>query len=225
MANDLITIDLWCREKKGTYKVEIVDRQEDVPKSQEDEWTLVRFFMKPLTWKLHTDLIRAATIAKRVKSMGGKGKGTMVDEIDWSLYRQNKALLSIDSWNIVDEDGNKIPVSDDAIMSMHPDVLERLLDRYDSTVLVTKARERALMMKTFKYYQSVYGGSGNVEAPPEVVELSLMEKFHWTPQQIAEIPYRKIQELFIILNQRDNTQSQTQDAREFISSEKAKRKA
>ena len=224
MPRDLIAIDLWCREAKGSYKVDMVDRLEDLPEAQRDGYKMVRFWMKPLTWRIHTDLIRSATIHRKIKGMGGKGKGTTVDEVDWSLYRQNKALMVIDSWNITNDNGDKVPVSEDTIMDMHPNVLETLLDRYDAQVLMTKEREKTLIIKAFKYYQSVYGGAGTVEAPPEVVELSLMEKFSWTPQQIAEIPYRKIQELFILLNQRDRTQNQVEETRQFIATEQSKKK-
>jgi hypothetical protein len=35
-----------------------------------------------------------------------------------------------------------------------------------------------------------------------------MEKFGWTPNQIAEIPYTKIKELFMLMNQRRVAQEQ-----------------
>ena len=47
-----------------------------------------------------------------------------------------------------------------------------------------------------------------VEIPPEVVEIILMETFHWTPNQIDEIPYARVQQYFMILNQRRITQQQ-----------------
>jgi len=46
-------------------------------------------------------------------------------------------------------------------------------------------------------------GTGAVMAPPEIVELGLMEKFHWTPQEIDQIPVGKLQRLFVVMNQRD----------------------
>ncbi len=42
----------------------------------------------------------------------------------------------------------------------------------------------------------------NVPATREMIELSLMEEFHWTPKQISEIPYKKIQQIFLIRNQK-----------------------
>ena len=46
-------------------------------------------------------------------------------------------------------------------------------------------------------------GTGNVSTPLEIVEMTLMEKFGWTPMEIAQIPYKKIQEIFMVLNQRE----------------------
>ena len=223
-SSNLITIDLYCRENRGTYRVEVLDKLDKIPEEEAIKYKLVRFFMRPMTWKLHTDLIRSATFLKHIKSMGGKGKGRHVEEIDWSVYRQNKAILAIEAWNLVDDNGDKIEVDEEKILSMHPDVMERLIDKYDEVSLISKEKEKNLILKTFKYYQSVYGGSGSVEAPPEVVELSLMEKFNWTPQQISEIPYAKIQELFIILNQRDKTQSDSNNTKQFIATGEQKKK-
>lgn len=39
--------------------------------------------------------------------------------------------------------------------------------------------------------------------PPEMIELTLMERFHWTPMEIEDIPYKTLQRLFIVMNQRD----------------------
>ena len=56
-------------------------------------------------------------------------------------------------------------------------------------------------------------GSGQVLAPPELVELGLMEKFGWTPNEIAEIPYGKLQRLFIVMNQRDQSKEAALEAK------------
>ena len=37
----------------------------------------------------------------------------------------------------------------------------------------------------------------------ELVELSLIEKYHWLPQEIAQIPYKKLQMMFILRDQLD----------------------
>jgi len=62
------------------------------------------------------------------------------------------------------------------------------------------------MRSIHRYY--VAGDDEEVEIPPEVVEITLMENFHWTPNQIDEIPFVRIQEYFMILNQKRITLEQ-----------------
>lgn len=42
----------------------------------------------------------------------------------------------------------------------------------------------------------------NVPASKEIIEMFLIEQYHWTPKQINEIPYKKIQQIFLIINQK-----------------------
>lgn len=39
--------------------------------------------------------------------------------------------------------------------------------------------------------------------PPDLVELDLMEEFHWTPMEIDEIPLGRLQRISIARNQRE----------------------
>ena len=36
----------------------------------------------------------------------------------------------------------------------------------------------------------------------DIIEAELMEQYHWLPHEIAEIPYKKLQKLFIIKRQK-----------------------
>ena len=49
-------------------------------------------------------------------------------------------------------------------------------------------------------------GTGSVLAPPELVEVGLMERFHWTPDQIDKVPFGKLQRIFIVLQQKEISQ-------------------
>lgn len=60
-------------------------------------------------------------------------------------------------------------------------------------------------MQVHLYYN---GGKANAPAMRKITEVSLMEEFHWLPHEIARIPYKKIQEILIIKNQK-NSSSQT----------------
>jgi len=40
-----------------------------------------------------------------------------------------------------------------------------------------------------------------------VIENDLIEEYHWLPQDIAKIPYRKLQEFFIIRREKANARN------------------
>ena len=61
-------------------------------------------------------------------------------------------------------------------------------------------------MGIHSYYVSQAVGSGAVLAPPELVEVGLMERFHWTPEEIDRIPFGRLQKIFIVLQQKDVSQ-------------------
>jgi len=52
--------------------------------------------------------------------------------------------------------------------------------------------------------------------PHEVLELILMEKFGWTPQQIDKIPYLKVKQILDVMNIRAKVQSDHQRASEAL---------
>lgn len=58
------------------------------------------------------------------------------------------------------------------------------------------------MQQVYLYYK----GSANTPASRDIIELFLMEEFHWTPKQIAEIPYKNIQKIILIKNQKYEVQ-------------------
>jgi hypothetical protein len=124
--------------------------------------------------------------------------------------KEKKLIEGIIDWNIKDSNNNKIEVNKENIFSLPPMVGEKLLQEYDNKSYMSAEERKRLLLDTNKYYMSQNSGSGRVAAPTEVVELSLMEKFFWTPQEIDEIPYKKIQEMFLIMNQRESTQEQAQ---------------
>jgi len=57
--------------------------------------------------------------------------------------------------------------------------------------------------------------------PPELIEVDLMETFHWTPQQIDEIPMGRLQTIFATMEQR----SQSSGAASEMIRQKQERKA
>jgi len=63
------------------------------------------------------------------------------------------------------------------------------------------------------------GGTNDSGVKRELIESELMEKYHWLPQDIAKIPYKKIQKILLIGRQRmeeRQTKAETEKAkREF----------
>ena len=37
-----------------------------------------------------------------------------------------------------------------------------------------------------------------------MIELGFVEEFHWLPQDVAKIPYRKLQEFFLVRREKNN---------------------
>jgi hypothetical protein len=49
---------------------------------------------------------------------------------------------------------------------------------------------------------SFYMGSRKIVPAREIIEVNLMEEFHWTPQDIANIPYKTLQKINLVRNQK-----------------------
>ena len=62
---------------------------------------------------------------------------------------------------------------------------------------------------------SFYRGFSNVPASREIIEMSLMEAFHWTPKQISDMTYKSIQKIFLIRNQKNSVDKIENSRREL----------
>jgi hypothetical protein len=171
------------------------------PDKKDERYTLksIEFIMKPLTWGLYRELN---------KQCARKGN---LNDIDYLLMKEKKIVNGIMDWNIKDDKGNKIEISKENIFNLHPMIVETLANEYDERSYISKKERRDITLSINKYYLSAIAGTGQVSTPPEVVELSLMEKFNWAPNVIDEIPYKRIQELFLILNQREISSENAQN--------------
>lgn len=58
--------------------------------------------------------------------------------------------------------------------------------------------------------------------PNEVLELVLMEKFGWTPNQIAEITYAKMREILLVMETRYKVEEASSMAAEKMEEMKSK---
>ena len=60
-------------------------------------------------------------------------------------------------------------------------------------------------MEVHRYYMAQAQGNSQAEAPPELVEIGLMERFNWTPMEIDQIPFGRLQRIFVTMEQRENS--------------------
>ena len=54
--------------------------------------------------------------------------------------------------------------------------------------------------------------------------MDLIDEFHWTPQEISKIPYKKLQILFLTRKHKNNAIESKRSLEEFKNKEKLKRK-
>lgn len=66
-------------------------------------------------------------------------------------------------------------------------------------------------MGVHRYYDAQVHGRTGVEAPPEIIEIGLMERFHWTPMEIDQIPLGRMQRIFVAMEQMEQSKSDLQE--------------
>jgi len=182
-------------------KGKIIKVFSELPEKINEKYALksIEFKMHPLTWGFYRDLN---------KKCARKGN---LNDIDYLLMKEKKIVEGIVDWDIKDEKGNKVEINKENIFNLHPMIVETLSNEYDELSYVSKKERKDVTLSINKYYLSAVAGAGQVATPLEVVELSLMEKFNWTPNIIDEMPYKKIQELFLIMNQREISSENAQN--------------
>jgi hypothetical protein len=64
-----------------------------------------------------------------------------------------------------------------------------------------------------------YRGKGKCTSAVKraIIEADLIEAFHWTPNQIKEIPYRDLQMFYMIVRQKGETKNQMRALQEYES--------
>jgi hypothetical protein len=64
-------------------------------------------------------------------------------------------------------------------------------------------------------------GKGSSATTRAIIENDLIEEFHWLPQDVAKIPYRKLQEFFLIRREKRHARvvkSNLQDLKQQVDS-------
>ena len=129
-----VKIELYI--KKGTSgRIRVETDLKDFPEAERAKFEKATFALRPLTWKQHNDLQRAATVNR------GPGMGS---ELDWISYKEKKLCMVLVSWDAKDADGKPVPVTDDRIYKLNPQVAESLLQEFDrATILGEEERKNS----------------------------------------------------------------------------------
>ena len=213
MDNQKIKIWIRCRGRS----IKVVDSLFRLPEDQRAEYQPVVFTMRPLTWGANNDLIRRAKITKKVR-------GVVISDVDQYQYRAEKFLWALVDWDYKDAHGQPVPVTEANINLLHEAVVEQVLKLYDRLNYLSDDEKRQINLEISNYIQSQNSGQKNVAAPSGMTELSLIERFHWTPEQINQIGMRHLQTLFTVMNQKDLSLEVAQEQAQEKQQQKEKRK-
>jgi len=126
-----IAVEIYYKQSaNGT--VHIKADSVEIPEKDKDVWKKASFTLKPLTWKQHNDIQRAATVNR------GPGMGS---DLDWVLYKERKLVTVLKSWDAKDASDKPIPVNQENIFRLCPQIAEALLNEFDkATVLGEEER-------------------------------------------------------------------------------------
>jgi len=130
-----ITVELYVRKfRNGTVRVE--SKIDEVPEKDRALFDKVTFRMRPLTWRQHNEVQRAATVTR-------PGMGS---DLDWVTYKERKLCTVLVGWDAKTKDttdadgkvvpGKPVPVNDDNILRLAPQVAETLLGEFDRATMM-----------------------------------------------------------------------------------------
>ena len=195
-------IKIWVRTRGRS--VTAVEALAKVSEEQHQEYKQVTFVMRPLTWGAHCEMTRKSKITKIIQ-------GVVVSDVDQYQYRAEVFMWALIDWDY-QEGGQRVPVTEDRIEALHENVVNLVMKIYDRLNHLSKTDRRRIGLEIANYMQSQGSkGGGHVSPPDGMVELNLMERFNWTPDQIDQIGMRRLQEIFAIINQKEISLSAVRD--------------
>jgi hypothetical protein len=126
VTDDTFKIELFYKTvRNGNLKVtRVLDGMTDDEKAK---YKRVTFELRPLNWQKFNALQRAATVNK------GPVAG---DDIDWYLYKEKKLGAILVGWDVTDEKGVKVPLTQESIYKLHPVIAETVLGEFDRMTLL-----------------------------------------------------------------------------------------
>ena len=102
-----------------------------VEEDEKREYSCVSVEMMELTWGLYNQLQEDAMI----DDASGR------PQFNVKVYKENRLLKLIKSWDAIDDDGNLVPVNKNTISHMAPDIAETILRAYDEYSFISEEEE------------------------------------------------------------------------------------
>lgn len=184
---DSVDISIFYRKFGKTYKCYDYQEFEKIDKEEQQKYIKLNIKARVLTWEMFNTL---QAIAKD----------------NYKSFKENKLKKVIIKWDAKKDNNGvqvDVPLTEDSIMCLSPNVAETILKAYDAVMFINDDEEKNIAKDVYAY---VMGKGRHTSAiSKSIIENDLIEEFHWLPQQIAEIPYRKLQEFFIV--RREKTQA------------------
>ncbi len=159
------------------------------------DYTEMFFEISPLSWKESHDIKKNCYV---------KDEETGVISWDGHSFVQNKLLKILKGWNFKNEnfsDKESVPPIDmESVYSLDPKIGDFILKEYDKHFQYDDNKRRELMRDIRRYYIAQAENNNEINAPKEVIDVMLSEKFNWTPQEIDSIPQYRIEEYMLVMN-------------------------
>lgn len=131
--NDLVNIKVYYL-KRGyrflTY-TEGEFKESSLKEDEKKKYSEVNLEMRELTWGLYNQLQEDAM----TDDEAGR------PQFNVKIYKENRLLKLIKSWDAVDEEGKPVPVNKNTISHMAPDIAETILRAYDEYSFISEEEE------------------------------------------------------------------------------------
>jgi len=195
---DFVSVKFFIKKTKGKNGVRIEENLDKIPENKRSLYQELNVKLRPLTWSLSNRLNKECLV---------KDKNTGFDEIDSFLYQEKKLKLALLEWNLMDDLGNPVIINDESIMNLNPLIAEAILAAYNRESYLSDRERKELITDVSVYIRSLYSDRGNykVSPPPEIIEISLFDKFGWTPEEVDRIPLKRLQKMFLVMNEKDSS--------------------
>lgn len=127
---ELITLVLFFKTKVNKFGVrqyKIIDEEEAkglLAKNDPSVDTLTTKWVIP-TWQTNTSILRQSTFYNPADG---------ANKIDWSKYQDNLFKTCMREWDILDEQGNVMPVTSETIGNLPSIIATELLQMYEKSI-------------------------------------------------------------------------------------------